>query len=85
MIDLRQAVLGVSMGAVLLVFGLVPGLLQQVAEGVRNAMSAFQNGSLLSPRFQWQPGSAVEGGRSGWLAVTGLATIAGAVLAYYWN
>ena len=84
-IHLKQAVIGVLMGSVLLVLGLVPGLFQGLAEGVRNALEYFQNGNLLSPRFQVHPGEQSQFGKPRWLAVIGAALIAGTLLTYYSN
>ena len=73
------------MGCALLVFGLVPGLFQGFAEGVRKALESFQNGNLLSPRFQVHLHRQVQAGQPRWLAAIGAALIAGTLLAYFSN
>ena len=83
MIHLKQAVIGICMGSVLLALGLVPGLFQGLVEGVRNALASFQNGNLLSSRFQVHPGWQAQSSQPGWLAATGAGLIAVTLLAYF--
>jgi hypothetical protein len=80
-IDVRQVVIGVSMGSVLLVFGLVPGLFQGLVEGVRNVLASFQSGNLLSPRFLVHPARQAQFGQPISLAATGAALIVLTLLA----
>jgi hypothetical protein len=84
-IDLRQVAIGVFMGTMLIVFGLVPGLFQGFAEGVRRALESFQNGNLLAVRFHVQPSRHVAVSQPRWLAAIGAALIAGTLFAYLSN
>ena len=76
-IDLRQLVLGISIGLALILCGLVPGLFQQVSDGVRNAIGQVSAPFLLPAR------SREEARRPKWLAAVGTALIAVSVLGYF--
>jgi len=78
-IGLRQLVLGLSMGSVLLVFGLVPGLFQGLTEAVRNY------GDRLSGRFPSPSRGPAQFDQPRWLAAIGAALIAVTLLAYVSN
>jgi hypothetical protein len=84
-IDLRQVATGVVIGTMLLVFGLVPGLFQGFADGVRRALESFQNGNLLAVRFHSHPSRDVEASQPRWLAGIGAALIAGTLIGYLLN
>jgi hypothetical protein len=81
----KTAETGVLMGSVLVVFGLVPGLFQRFAEGVRNALTSLQDGNLPSARFQVHPVWQAQSGQPRWLAIIGAALIAGTLLSYFSN
>jgi hypothetical protein len=76
-IDPRQLVLGISIGLALIVCGLVPGLFQQVSDGVRNAIH-HASAPFLAPARTRE-----EVRQPAWLATVGAAFIAAAVLAYF--
>ena len=87
MIDLRTAVMGVVMGAMLLVLGVFPGLLRGLAEGVHNARERFhnelfRNRHLLPPHIHAESEWRAEFQHPDWLAATGAAVILVALLAY---
>ncbi len=68
--------IGVLAGAVLIVFGIIPGVFQSTADGVRN----FVN--LLSAQFPGPERVHEEFPQPRWLAGVGAALIALTVLAY---
>ena len=77
-----EAEVGILTGCALIVFGLVPGLLQALAEGVRN----FSN-SIFSP-FAAGPAHGTEYEnihRPVWLAGLGVALIVLSALGYFWQ
>jgi hypothetical protein len=67
------------MGSVLIVFGLVPGLFQELAEGVRDF------GDRLSSRFPGPSRPHAQFNQPRWLAAIGVAVIAATLLAYFAN
>lgn len=68
--------IGVLAGAVLIVFGVVPGVFQGIVDGVRNSVN------LLSSQFPGPSRLREEFPRPRWLAGLGAALIALTVLAY---
>jgi hypothetical protein len=86
-IDLHTAVMGVVVGAMLLVLGVFPGLLQGLADGVRTARERFhnelfRNRHLLPPHTHTESEWRAEFKHPEWLAPTGAAVILVALLAY---
>ena len=75
MIGVRQVVLGLMMGAVLIAFGMIPGLFDGVAEGLRN----------LDQRrhFHVPTRTPIPVDPPRWFAVAGVALIALALTAYF--
>jgi hypothetical protein len=78
MIHLKEVTLGVVLGFALIALGLIPGLFQGLADGVRNFSDA-----LHSFPSRWQRREEVR--QPAWLAVAGAALIALTVLAYTAN
>ena len=76
MITLKQVMIGVVSGGVLVMFGLVPGLLQGLGEAIYN----FRD--LLSSLFPSQPHRYDPIRQSRLLAGLGLALIVATLLAY---
>ncbi len=79
--------MGVVVGAMLLLFGVFPGLLQGLAEGVHNARELFlnelfRNRHLLPPHIHAESEWRAEFRHPKWLAATGAAVIAISLLAY---
>ena len=78
MIDLGHLVMAVCAGIVLIVFGLVPGLFQDLVQGIRN----FENSLTSRYRSAAVPDDV---GQPAGLAVVGAIIIAAAVVAYLWT
>jgi hypothetical protein len=76
-IDLNQVATGVLMGSLLIAFGLVPGLFQELADRVSNCAD------LLSSRFPIPSHSRVEFRQPRWFAGLGAVLIAVTLLAYF--
>jgi hypothetical protein len=79
-INSNQLIIGVLSGSILIVFGLVPGLLQGLTQGVRNFSDI-----LLSSRFPPPSYPRTEVQPPGWLAPAGITLVAATVLAYLSN
>jgi len=75
----RQLVLGISIGAALILCGLIPGLFQQFSDGVRNALDRVTSPFLAPARTH------AEVRRPAWLAAAGAAFIVATALAYFWR
>jgi hypothetical protein len=79
MIDSNQLATGVTMGIVLIVMGLAPGLLQGFADGLSGLTDRLllRSGSSSSARAQFH--------ETHWFALAGVAVTALAILAYLAN
>ena len=76
--NLHEVMIGVLTGAVLVLFGLVPGLIEGLSQGVRNFNDSVSFGSALGPRRYTQHHCR----RHTWLAGLGAVLIALSVLAF---
>jgi hypothetical protein len=75
MIHPKEVVLGVTLGIALIALGLIPGLFQGLAEGVRN----FSD-ELHSLPSRWRRHNEIR--QPTWLAVLGASLVAITLLAY---
>lgn len=81
MITLRELMIGLAAGSVLILFGLVPRIFQGLAEGVREGVCNFKDSFL--PSFPGRPRDYEQiHTPRWWLAGLGAALIAITVLAY---
>lgn len=76
MIGRYQVMIGVVSGCILIVFGLVPGLFQDLADGVRRYSDSFTAGFPTSPRLY----TPIR--RPRWLAGLGFLLIVLTIVAY---
>ena len=75
-----QLMNGVLAGAILIVFGAVPGLFQQLVDGLQDGIQDFA--SRMSSQFPGPPCQHEQLPQPRWLAGLGAALIAATVLAY---
>jgi hypothetical protein len=75
-IDEHQLVTSMVMGIGMILLGIIPGLLQTLANGV------IGFADLMSPRFQRRSRTQIEIDDPHWFALCGIALIALASLAY---
>jgi hypothetical protein len=73
---------GVLSGCVLIALGLIPGLLQDLANGVRNFRDSFSSSFQVTLPYQ---GDCKTSARPIWLAGLGSLLIVVSLLAYFSN
>jgi hypothetical protein len=80
-IDLRQLSIGLTIGVVLCVLGLVPGLFQRLLNQIEESMENFR--SQWTSIYPISPRTTQYEGQPTWLAGLGTALIVLTLLAYF--